>query len=202
MVEFLRDRRVLLAGFIIIGMFFYLGYRMSEISTEIDLTEGSINFSIDQYGMVDPDDILLFSRTDTNGNSYQEYELRSGAELRPIDLTEHTESIRSDAQKSYMATYTYDLDPMTNEALYFRTVVDSSDITIEDVTVFSASKSFIKKYEHEPSKTDSYSIFLLATELQANVDGGVYLQYKGFVMEGSNRISVVLSIFIQIIEGS
>lgn len=202
MSDFLRDKRVLLVGFIIIGMVMYVGYRAGELGTDIDLTKGSINFTVVQSGMVDSEDILVFGRTVTSGQTYQIYELRNDAELRPVTTTRHKDSIKNDAQISYMAAFTYDNEATTNEALYLKTDVVSSSITIEEVSVYSASNHFIRKYEHEPAKSDSYSIFLYTTDLDNTIDGGVYLQYKGFVMEGLNRASVVLSIFIQIIEGS
>jgi hypothetical protein len=204
MVElaFLRDKRVLLASFIIVGMVLYLGYRVQELSTDIDLDQGSINFKISQSGMVSPEDILVFSRTGTDKNTYQVYELQNGAEIRPIDITEHEESIKTDAQISYGIFYTYDLEPLTNEALYFKTEVSSSQITIEEVSIYSISSTFIRKYEQEPKKSDTYSIFLLTTDLEGIVDGGIYLQYKGYVMEGLNKVEIILSVYIQIIEGA
>jgi hypothetical protein len=200
MSDLLRDKRVLLTIFIVVGIVFYIGYRVGEMDTGINLTKGTINFSIDQSGMVDTENILVFAESDVNGNIYQEYRLKDLDSVRPVDLTEYDKSIKDDASTSFAIIYSFDTDPLTNEALYLKTDLSSSDVIIEEVTVYSAFRDYIKKYEQEPAKIDSYVILILSAELQENINGGIYLQYKGFVMDGLNRVDVDLVVFIQIIE--
>lgn len=165
-----------------VGLFIFKDAGFSTVET----TFGTVQYDLVDSGITDVTNLVT---TDVTGG-YFRYSIVSGADVRSVQTTTISiEDAPTGTSFGYSLLYYYDNDSATNEMVFLKFEIKTTDVRWDYVNILTGSGSLIKKMEIEPA-TGTATFFVFVDETEIAGAGSIFLQFVGWHYATNNVVAV------------